>query len=64
MEWLEANYNLIMLGWAALVGIAEFLKRVIPGTKDDKLIVKYMDMGGKILTIGASTFLPNQDGRK
>lgn len=62
VEWLVENYDLVGLIWAAIVAILEALKRAIPGTKDDTVIVKIIDIGGKILTFGASNLLPNQDG--
>ena len=62
LEWITANQETIMLSWAALVAVAELLKRVIPGTKDDNIIVKVMDTVGKVLTLGMSKFLPKQDG--
>lgn len=43
--------------------IGGILKRVIPGTKDDRAIVKTMDRMEKIATLGLSRYLPNQNGR-
>jgi len=64
MEWLANNYDVVGMIWAAVVAVLEVLKRVIPGTKDDTVIVKIIDIGGKLLTLGASSLLPNQDGVK
>jgi hypothetical protein len=61
-EWIAANQQLIALYWAAAVAVAEVLKRVIPGTKDDNIIVKVLDIGGKLLTLGGATLLPKQEG--
>lgn len=63
LDWIQNNVELIGLAWLVLVALAEFLKRVIPGTKDDKIIVRVMDLLGKIGTLGASSLLPNQDGK-
>jgi len=60
--WIELNLDTVMLGWGVVVAAAELLKRLIPGTKDDVIIVKVMDTVGKIATIGASSLLPAQDG--
>jgi len=64
MEWLASNAETITLIWAAVVSVLEVVKRVVPGTKDDNIIVKITDLGGKILTLGISSLLPNQDGVK
>ena len=62
LEWITANQETIMLSWAALVAVTEVLKRAIPGTKDDNIIVKVMDILGTVLTFGMSKLLPKQDG--
>ena len=46
------------------MSVCEVLKRLIPGTKDDRVIVKILDTAGKILTIGLSSLVPGQDGVK
>ena len=63
IEWVTANQVTIAVGWAAVIAFAELLKRLIPGTKDDEIIVKVLDTVGKVATIGAASMLPNQDGR-
>lgn len=64
LEWVAANGETIAVGYAALVAVAELAKRLIPGTKDDTVIVKALDMLGKVLTLGGAKLLPNQDGVK
>ncbi len=63
-EWITANVEMIAYSWAAIVALAELAKRLIPGTKDDTIIVKVLDMVAKVLTLGGVTLLPNQDGVK
>ncbi len=62
-DWIANNTEMIAIGWGLLTGLAEILKRVIKGKKDDRVIVKVLDITGKILTLGGATLLPNQDGR-
>jgi hypothetical protein len=62
LEWLAANGDTLALIWGAVVALAELAKRLIPGTKDDTIIVKVLDVTGKILTIGGASLLPKQDG--
>jgi hypothetical protein len=62
--WIVNNTDLILTAWAAVIAVAEVAKRIIPGTKDDTLIVKVLDTAGKIGTLGAANFLPAQDGVK
>ena len=62
MEWIAANGELIALSWGAIVALAEIAKRLIPGTKDDTIIVKVLDMVSKVLTLGGVKLLPKQDG--
>ena len=50
----------ISLIWAAITGILELAKRVIPGTKDDRQIVRILDIGGKVMTLGASGLFKGQ----
>ena len=61
-EWIAANQQLILLCWAATVAVAEVLKRVIPGTRDDNIIVKVLDISAKLLTLGGVYVLPKKDG--
>jgi hypothetical protein len=60
--WIAANQDLLLLIWGSILAIAEVLKRVIPGTKDDTIIIKVLDMTGKIFTLGATSLLPKQAG--
>lgn len=64
ITWIMANAETIALGWGAIVALAELAKRLIPGTKDDTVIVKVLDMVAKVLTLGGVTLLPKQDGIK
>lgn len=63
-EWVTANAETIALSWGAIVALAELAKRLIPGTTDDNIIVKVLDMVAKVLTLGGVKLLPNQDGVK
>lgn len=63
-DLIAGNPDLVGLGWLGLTFITEVLKRVIKGTKDDKVIVKVMDIAGKVLTLGGAKLLPYQDGRR
>jgi hypothetical protein len=62
LEWVTANAETIALSWGAILALAEVAKRLIPGTKDDTVIVKVLDTVGKILSLGGVTKLPKQDG--
>lgn len=64
ITWLTANAETIALSWGAIVALAELAKRLIPGTKDDNIIVKVLDMIAKVLTLGGVKLLPKQDGIK
>ena len=64
IEWISSNTETILVVWAAIVAVAEVAKRVIPGTKDDQLIVRLLDIGSKVLTLGLSSLAPRQDGAK
>ncbi len=64
IAWVTANAETIALSWAAIVALAEVAKRLIPGTKDDTIIVKVLDTVSRILTLGGVTLLPKQDGVK
>ena len=54
MEWIASNWQMIVGGWAASVALLKFLAMVIPGTKDDEIIVKILDAGARIMSFGAS----------
>lgn len=58
------NPDIVGMAWCGLTLLAEVLKRAIKGTKDDKIIVKVMDITGKVLTLGGAKLLPHQDGRR
>ena len=62
LEWVTANAETIALSWGAIVALAEVAKRLIPGTKDDTIIVKVLDTVGKVLSLGGVKLLPKQDG--
>jgi hypothetical protein len=62
LEWVAANGETIALSWVVIVALAELAKRLIPGTKDDTIIVKVLDMIAKVLTLGGVKLLPKQDG--
>ncbi len=62
LEWVTANTETIALSWGALVALLELAKRLIPGTKDDTIIVKVLDMAAKVLSLGGVKLLPKQDG--
>ncbi len=62
LEWVAANPETVALAWGVAVAGAELLKRLIPGTKDDNIIVKVMDIASMVLTFGGAKLLPNQDG--
>lgn len=62
LDWVTANAETIALSWGAVVALAELAKRLIPGTKDDTIIVKVLDIVAKVLTLGGVTLLPKQDG--
>lgn len=62
IAWLTANAETIALSWGAIVALAEVAKRLIPGTKDDTVIVKVLDTVSKILSLGGVKLLPKQDG--
>lgn len=62
LEWVAANGETIALSWGAIVACAELAKRLIPGTKDDTVIVKVLDTVSKVLTLGGVKLLPKQDG--
>jgi hypothetical protein len=64
IAWVTANAETIALSWGAIVALAELAKRLIPGTKDDTIIVKVLDIVAKVLTLGGVKLLPNQDGVK
>lgn len=57
MEWITGNAEAIVLGWAMIVAILKFVAMVVPGTKDDEIIVKITDTGAKILSLGATNLL-------
>lgn len=62
LEWVTANAETIAMSWGAIVALAEVAKRLIPGTKDDTVIVKVLDLVSKVLTLGGVKLLPKQDG--
>jgi hypothetical protein len=62
LEWIAANGETIAMVWAAVVAVAEVAKRLIPGTKDDTIIVKVLDVVAQVLTLGGVKLLPKQDG--
>lgn len=64
IAWVMANAETIALSWGAIVALAEVAKRLIPGTKDDTIIVKVLDTIAKVLTLGGVKLLPKQDGVK
>jgi len=61
-ELIIAHPQIVALGWGAIVALAELAKRLIPGTRDDTIIVKVLDIAGKILTLGGANLLPKQEG--
>ena len=52
LEWIQANTVVISVGWFAIVTVGEFLKYVIPGNKDDQIIIKILDLVNTLLTMG------------
>jgi hypothetical protein len=62
LEWITANGDVIALSWVAILALAEVAKRLIPGTRDDTIIVKILDTVGKVLSLGGVKLLPKQDG--
>lgn len=63
IAWITENQVLIGVIWGAVVALLEVAKRVIPGTKDDTAIVAFVAGVNKVATLGATTLLPNQDGK-
>lgn len=64
MEWLTENWALVVSIWAlVIVPALGVLKRVIPGTKDDTIIVKILHYSDLAFSLGLARFVPNPDGR-
>lgn len=57
MIWIEENWPLILAVYAVLTATLKLLAMVIPGTKDDEIIVKILDALAKIMSLGGSNVL-------
>ena len=54
MEWIEANGVMIGLIWVATVSVLEVIKRAIPGTKDDNIIIWIVGVVSNLLSFTAA----------